>query len=110
MIYTVTESDLMTQSFQSLTTTLHTSLDEARAEFLDGTPFDTWEELQGFSKRLNRWEPGDDYGQYLTDEDLAKAPGWREGSPMTVRVDETSALWVDGTLDGVSLSLEQHEV
>ena len=109
-LYTVTSSDLLTQSFTSLETEVFTSLDEARAAFLDGTPFDTWEALAGFAERLNRWEPGDTWGQHLTDADRAACPGLLEGSPAEVRVTEGGAFWHDGALDGVSLSLEQHEV
>ena len=111
-VYTVTRSDLLTQSFTSLETSIYTGLDEARASFLAnvGDMFDTWEELQGFAERFNRWEPGDTWGQHLTDADRAACPGLLEGSPAEVRVTEDGALWHDGALDGVSLSLEQHEI
>ena len=109
-LFTVTRSDLLTRSFTSLGTEVFTDLDEARASFLDGTPFGTWEALVGFAERLNRWEPGDTWGQHLTDADRAACPGLLEGSPAEVRVTEGGAFWHDGALDGVSLSLEVHEV
>ena len=110
-LYTVTRSDLLTQSFTSLETEVFTELDVARASFLDGTPFDSWEALEGFAYRLNDlWEPGETWGQHLTDADRAACPGFLEGSPSEVRVTEGGAFWHDGALDGVSLSLEVHAV
>ncbi len=109
-IYTVTESDLQTRSFTSLGTTLYTSLEDARAAFMDGTPFDEWSDLEAFVERLNRWEPGETWGQHLTEEDRAKVPGFLEGSPSEAYVNETGAFWNDNRLEGVSLSLEIHWV
>jgi len=111
-VYTVTRSDLLTQSFTSLETSIYTGLDEARASFLAnvGDMFDTWEEFVGFAERLNRWEPGDTWGQHLTDEDRAKVPGVLEGSPTEGRVTEDGAFWHYGALDGISVALEKHKI
>ena len=109
-VYTVIYSNLVTRRDPTLSATLTYDLDEARASFLDGTPFDSWEALVGFAERLSRWEPGDTWGQHLTDADRAACPGLLEGSPAEVRVTEDGAFWHDGALDGVSLSLEAHAV
>lgn len=109
-VYTVTQSDLNTRSIPSLETTVYHNLARAQIDFLDGTPFNAWAELTDFSKRLNRWEPGDTWGQHLTDEDREKVPCLLEGSPVMVNVSRDFALWIDGAYDGISLSLEAHEI
>ena len=111
-VYTVIYSGLVTRHDAELTADLVSDLGEARAAFLAniGDMFDTWEELQGFAERFNRWEPGDTWGQHLTDEDRALVPCWNEGGPTEVRVNEDGALWVDGTMDGISVALEVHEI
>jgi hypothetical protein len=112
-VYTVIYSDLQTRHGASLSADLVTDLDEARAAFLAniGDMFDTWEEFIAFAERWNRWDgPQDTYFAHLTEDDKKRCPLWNEGCPMEVHVTEDGALWVDGTLDGISVALEVHEI